>query len=255
MNKYKALLYKDLIASKKMIIMALVIGIYLLLIGYLFRYSLVYGNNKNIVETEEAIKSSDVISMMLMFFANFATVFIAYNISIETIFIDRENKYFKFLFISDIDTKTYVKFKIIESLIVFLVGALISSFINFIYLLQFFTKTNIHMFIVFALLSLLETIIPLFTIPFAIYLSKSKRIFMFIFLDLLLIVLGIIGFLCVKDGNMQNLMNFISKVNSKFSLYASLAFVLILVLEVIGTFFCYFASIKVMEKRERLCLE
>ena len=74
-------------------------------------------------------------------------------------------------------------------------------------------------------------------------------------LILLFIVLGIIGFLCVKDGNMQNLMNFISKVNSKFSLYASLAFVLILVLEVIGTFFCYFASIKVMEKRERLCLE
>ena len=86
MNKYKALLYKDLIASKKMIVMALVIGIYLLLIGYLFRYSLVYGNNKNIVETEEAIRSSDVLSLILMFFANFASVFIAYNISIETIF-------------------------------------------------------------------------------------------------------------------------------------------------------------------------
>lgn len=255
MNKYKALLYKDLIASKKMIIMALVIGVYLLLVGYLFRYSLIYGNNRDIIETEEAIKSSDVISMILMFFANFATTFIAYNISIETIFIDRENKYFKFLFVSDIDAKTYVKFKIIEALTVCLVGGLISIFINFIYLLQFFTKTNVNMFIMFALLALVETLVLLFVIPFAIYLSKSKRTFMFIFLDLLLIILVIGGFLCIKDGNAQSLMNFINKINNKFSLFASLAFVIILALGVIVTLFCYFTSIKVMEKRERLCLE
>lgn len=255
MSTFKTLFYKDLVASKKIIILFLIVGLYILLIGYLFRYSLIYGNNNDIVETEEIISTNTGISIIMMFLPTFIGGAIALNVSINTIFNERENRFFKFLFVTDISHKIYVKHKIIESIIVSIGCNLVSVFVNFIYLLQFFTKTNLYIFIFFSILGLVIVLVSLFTTPLALYFSNSKRTFSFITLGSVIVIVFVLICLFIKEGNMQDLINFANTIKNKFSLYAFLAFIIILVLGAGGTLFCYFTSCKVMEKRERLCLE